>query len=170
MRNKNAETYVFYHCHLYFIKLRIDTKFSYGPTMDFSRDLPVILSVVHQLYQRRRHRRWSVRPINTIRNIQGEIQLVRDIRYQDEECHFHYFRMSKVRFDQLLAKLLPVLDTHAPTHSLPVDPLVRLAVTLRILSTGDSQSTVAMSFRIGHATVNKILYETCDIMWSVLKN
>lgn len=139
--------------------------------MEFGRDLPVMLAVFREIRKRRRRpRRWSVRPINTVRNIQGEIRLVRDLRYHDEECHFHYFRMSKVRFDQLLTKLLPMLSAHAQTHPLPIDPLIKLAVTLRILSTGDSQSTVAMSFRIGHTTVNKILYETCEILWSNLKN
>ncbi len=71
---------------------------------------------------------------------------------------------------ELLNKLLPILSAHSQTHSLTIDPLIRLAVTLRILSTGDSQSTVALSFRIGHTTVHKILYETCDIIWSTLKS
>ena len=55
-------------------------------------------------------------------------------------------------------------------HRFPVTVGERLAVTLRLLATADSQKTVAFSFPLGHATVNKIFHETCEILWEVLKN
>ena len=45
----------------------------------------------------------------------------------------------------------------------------RLALTLRFLSTGDSQQSLSFSFRIGKATVNRIVAKTSDAIYEVLK-
>ena len=45
----------------------------------------------------------------------------------------------------------------------------RLAITLRLFATGDSQQTLSFSFRVGKATVSKIVAETSDAIYSVLK-
>ena len=74
---------------------------------------------------------------------------------------------------------------------LPVGPMERLAVTLqqkkisliisyhnlstglywycRLLATGDSQQTVAISFRLEKSTVNQIFYGTYGASWDALK-
>ncbi len=44
----------------------------------------------------------------------------------------------------------------------------RLAVTLRHLATGDSHSTIAMSYRMIPTTVGRIIMETCRTIWSIL--
>ena len=41
-------------------------------------------------------------------------------------------------------------------------------VLFRYLSTGDSQSTIAFSYRVGKSTISKIIYETCAAIWEVL--
>ena len=51
-----------------------------------------------------------------------------------------------------------------------IDSRERLAVTLRYLETGNSQQSIAISYRLGKATVNKIVYETCDAIWDCLYN
>ena len=43
----------------------------------------------------------------------------------------------------------------------------RLAVTLRFCVTGDAQTTITVSYRIGRSTVCRIT-ETCDAIWTVL--
>jgi hypothetical protein len=94
--------------------------------------------------------------------------LVNEIRFQDD-LHTKYFRMSTVRFDSLLEKIGLQID-HRSTHRYPITAAQRLAVTLRLLATGDSQQTVAFSYRMGTATVNKIFYETCSAICNVLKD
>ncbi len=38
----------------------------------------------------------------------------------------------------------------------------------RYLATGDSQYTIADSYRLGHSTVNGIIHEMCAAIWSTL--
>ena len=40
---------------------------------------------------------------------------------------------------------------------------------MHYLATGDSQQTIAIGFRLGKATVNKIIYETCIALWEGLR-
>ncbi|PIK49296.1 hypothetical protein BSL78_13811 [Apostichopus japonicus] len=77
--------------------------------------------------------------------------------------------MSRVRFDALLQEVGPRL-VHFGTHRYPISPSQRLAVTLRLLATGDSHQTVAISFRLGKSTVNSIFKETAAAIWNSLHN
>ncbi len=51
---------------------------------------------------------------------------------------------------------------------MPISPEERLMVTLRFLASGDSQQSHSFSFRIGRATVSKILGATCEALWVAL--
>lgn len=51
-----------------------------------------------------------------------------------------------------------------------ITPEERLALTLRFLATGNSQQSLSFSFRIGKATVSRIMAETCDTIYEVLKD
>ena len=117
--------------------------------------------------KKRKRRRWSVRPLHASRKSEGEYVLVQQMRGIDEEMHFKYFRMSSARFDDLAHRIMPHVK-HASTHLSPVSVKERLAVTLRILSSGASQQTVASSYRLGSTTVSLILLEVCVAIWLAL--
>ncbi|KAF7220910.1 putative nuclease HARBI1 [Nothobranchius furzeri] len=120
------------------------------------------------LLRSRRRRRWSTRPLNQSRRDEGEYSsLVRPLRGIDEQSHFKYFRMSANRFDDLLHRIRPHIN-HAATHSSPVKLEERLAVTLRVLASGNSQKSVAQSYRLGSTTVSLIVTEVCEALWSAL--
>ena len=87
------------------------------------------------LLRRRRARQrqglW-VRPVLLRREQCGEFHtLVQELRQQDPEGHRRYFRMSADEFDEILAKVGPLIakqDTHL-RDSVPAAE--RLAATLR---------------------------------------
>uniref|UniRef100_A0A1A8IWB0 DDE Tnp4 domain-containing protein n=1 Tax=Nothobranchius kuhntae TaxID=321403 RepID=A0A1A8IWB0_NOTKU len=87
----------------------------------------------------------------------------------DEQSHFKYFRMSANRFDDLLHRIRPHIN-HAATHSSPVKLEERLAVTLRVLASGNSQKSVAQSYRLGSTTVSLIVTEVCDAAFPLHQN
>ena len=66
--------------------------------------LVVLLALRRQ--RRKRKRRYWVCPIFTLRKQQGEYHnLLQEMRLLDPESHFRYLRMSRDRFDCLLAKV-----------------------------------------------------------------
>ncbi|KAI7789427.1 hypothetical protein IRJ41_012110 [Triplophysa rosa] len=81
-----------------------------------------------------------------------------------------YFRMSVAQFDALLAILKPHIKKKTTNFRETFDPEQRLAVCLRYLSTGDSFTTIASSFRLGISTVGMIVRETCDQICLQLKD
>ena len=78
--------------------------------------------------------------------------------------------MSPQRFEHLLSMVSPYITKQSWRTREPISAAERLMVTIRYLATGDSQQSQSFSFRIGRATVSKILRETCDAIWEVLRN
>ena len=109
-----------------------------------------------------------MRTLNASRCKSGEYHsLLQELRDIDSERHHQYFRMSKEQFDELLLRIEDQLIHHGK-HRCPILPRERLAVTLRYLAMGDSQQTIAISYRIGKSTVNKLMYGTCAVLWESL--
>ena len=121
-------------------------------------------------YNKLQKRRAYVRAVNCKQNTLGEYHhLIQEFRQMDREYDFKYFRMTSEIFDTLL-NLLKSSLRHIPRHRYPIGAAERLAITLRILTTEDSQQTVAFSYRLGISTVNSIFYETLKAIWHKLKH
>ncbi|XP_046848020.1 putative nuclease HARBI1 [Xenia sp. Carnegie-2017] len=76
--------------------------------------------------------------------------------------------MSPERFHHLLELVGPLI-TKKPCRSRKViSPHERLMVTLRYLAEGEAQQSQSFNFRMGKATVSKIVRETCDTIWTAL--
>ena len=76
--------------------------------------------------------------------------------------------MSPERFDHLLALVGPKIAKKDTSFRKSISAAERLALTLRFLATGDAQQSLRYSFRIGKATVSKIISETCDAIYTSL--
>ncbi|XP_031358317.1 uncharacterized protein LOC116181999 [Photinus pyralis] len=48
-------------------------------------------------------------------------------------------------------------------------PKLRLAMTLKCLAHGGSFQNLGWEFRVGHSTVSKVIYETCEAIWETLQ-
>ena len=117
--------------------------------------------------RKRKHEYW-VRPIFCERKAKGEFhQLVLEMKLCDTELFFKYFRMLPNRFEELLRIVSPLLVKNCRNRE-PVSPEQRLSVTLRHLVTGDSHTTIGMSYRLSPTTVGRIIQETCEAIWTVL--
>ena len=132
-----------------------------------SREQLLATLLLYQRYKRKKTRRY-IRELNLTRTVKGEYTtLVKEMRQLDEERHFMYFRMSYRRFEELLQRVQEKI-TFPKNHRYPVSPDERLFLTLRYLATGDSQQTLAITFRLGKSTVSQIIYQTCEAIWDSL--
>ena len=93
---------------------------------------------------------------------------MQEFRLHDREYFFRFTRMSPERFEELLKCVGPFIAKSHCRPREPISPGERLLLTLRYLATGDSQQSLAFSFRIGRTTVSNILRETCDGIWEAL--
>ncbi len=113
--------------------------------------------------------RTAQRPLNQQRTRDGEFSLlVREMQSIDKEKHYQYFRMSALRFDDLVCRIAPYINLKK-THRSPVSTAESLAVTLRFLATGSSQQSIAASYRLGSRTVSKLIPEVCEAIWKSLQ-
>ncbi|XP_017485296.1 PREDICTED: uncharacterized protein LOC108373866, partial [Rhagoletis zephyria] len=74
--------------------------------------------------------------------------------------------MSVANFDCLLSILKEKLQKYSNREA--IDPETRLAVTIFYLAQGCNIHVLAWTFKLGISTVRKIIYETCDAIWSEL--
>ncbi|VDH94097.1 Hypothetical predicted protein [Mytilus galloprovincialis] len=122
------------------------------------------------LYNRLRSRRKRTKYTRSIlaqRRRQGDYaNLVQEMRL-DPEYHILYFRMSREHFEKLARKVCPLLE-RPRTHLYPISATERLAMTLRYLASGDSQTSIALAFRVSKSTVCNAISEVCDAIWRSL--
>ena len=76
--------------------------------------------------------------------------------------------MSPERFQQLLEHVGPHISKQDTNFRKSIPVAKRLVITLRYLSRGIPQETLAYNFRVGCSTVAGILIETCDVIYKVL--
>ena len=77
--------------------------------------------------------------------------------------------MSPERFEHLLSMVGPSISKKPCRSRSPIPASEQLALTLRYLATGDSQQSQSFYFRIGRATVSKIIRDTCNKLWQCLQ-
>ena len=83
--------------------------------------------------------------------------LVQEMRLGDRESYFRYMRMSPDRFEHLLSLIEPLVKKETTNFREPISASERLSITLRFLATGESQQSLSFAYRIGKATVSKIV-------------
>jgi len=117
-------------------------------------------------------RRFWVRPIfyEERRRLQGASNnLIREMQHIDMEKYVEYLRMDILTFRELLRLIEPKIEKQHAVRS-PISASTRLEICLRYLASGDSMSSISFAFRVGLNTVSKIVSETCESIWNVLKD
>ncbi|KAK3907333.1 Protein ALP1-like [Frankliniella fusca] len=85
----------------------------------------------------------------------------------DPEVFFEYFRMTTEAFNELLARVAPLIQKRPQYMYIP--PVERLALTLHFLATGSYQKFSGALFTIPQPTANGIIRETCEALWDELR-
>ena len=77
--------------------------------------------------------------------------------------------MSPERFEHLVTVVGPLLTKNSYRSRERISVAERLMITLRFLTTGDSQQSQSFLFRIGRVTASHIIRETCAAIWTALQ-
>lgn len=76
--------------------------------------------------------------------------------------------MSPNRFDHLLSLVEEEIRPKVSNFRQGLSAEQKLLITLRYLSTGDSQQSQSFNFSIGRSTVSSVIKQTCAVIWSKL--
>ena len=79
----------------------------------------------------------------------------------DRQKILGFVRISPNRFEHLLELPKPMITKKNAVRA-PVPPNVGLAMALRFLASGESQTSLSYYFKIGKATVCGIVEEVCE--------
>ena len=74
-----------------------------------------------------------------------------------------------MQYEELLSMVAPKIQKSYEKRKC-IGPSEHLCVTLHYLTTGDSQTTITMNYRISPSSVGRIIYETCEALWQLLEN
>lgn len=72
-----------------------------------------------------------------------------------------YLRMEPAMFHELVIRMTPRIEKQTIKYRSPLNPGLRLAVTLRYLATVDAYRSLKYSFRVPHTTMSGIVKEVC---------
>ena len=78
--------------------------------------------------------------------------------------------MSPDRFKHLLSLVAPSISKQTSRFRKPISAEQRLVVILRYLATGETQQSLSFDYRIGTATMSKILAEMSEAILQTLKD
>ena len=112
--------------------------------------------------QRRRRRKWVSEWLQE-RQHQGAWDNLLPMLARTHQAQYrNTLRMDEALFDEILERIRPRITRQTTNWRQPVEPGLRLAITLRFLATGDSYASLALLFRVHRTTVGLIIYDTCE--------
>nr|XP_037275506.1 protein ANTAGONIST OF LIKE HETEROCHROMATIN PROTEIN 1-like [Rhipicephalus microplus] len=94
--------------------------------------------------------------------------LYKELLKTDHEEYRRLLRVSREQFLQLLSRVETRIQKKDTVMRQSISAETRLQVTLRYLASGESQHSLSCQFRLGHSSVNDIIYETCRAIYEEL--
>jgi len=89
-------------------------------------------------------------------------QLLVELRKEDIPSFKNFMRMPPEMFDEILGRIRPAITKKTTWMRKPLEPGLKLAVTLRHLASGDKYSSMKFGFRVPHNSISIIVREVCS--------
>jgi len=133
----------------------------------------VMLAVIHEearpLRQRRRRTVW-IKPWVQRRVVSGQFDTLMQELMREAHGDFKtYMRITPRMFLELLQRI-ELRITKSNMRRRPLEPGLKLAITLRFLATGDSYTCLAFDFRVAHNTISLFVPQVCILCISIRIN
>ena len=99
----------------------------------------------------------------------GDDALIVHMQPVDYENYFEYIRMDVETYNELFKLIEPKIKKQF-LIKYPIPAHTRLQICLRYLASGDSMLMISSAFGVASNTVSKIVTETCQALWDILKD
>ena len=88
-------------------------------------------------------------------------QLMVELREEDTASFKNFLRMPPEMFDELVRRLTPRLRKQHTNYRAPIEPAMKLAITLRHLASGNKYHSMRFHWRVPHNTISIIVRDVC---------
>ncbi|XP_042913196.2 uncharacterized protein [Parasteatoda tepidariorum] len=95
---------------------------------------------------------------------------MKELALEDAEGYRRFLRMDTEIFEILLQKVEPLIVKQSTVMSIAIPAAERLAITLRYLTTGETQSSIAFNSCVAQNTISGIIPTVCTAITDVLKD
>ena len=94
-------------------------------------------------------------------------QLMVELRNEDHRSFKNFLRMPPEMFDELLERVGPAITKQHTRYREPLEPGLKLALTLRHLASGSKYTTMQYGWRVPHNTMSVVVREVCQALVDV---
>ncbi|KAJ8019719.1 Protein ALP1-like [Holothuria leucospilota] len=84
-----------------------------------------------------------------------------ELRREDTTAFTNFLRMPPAMFDELLTRVGPRITKQRTYYRAPIEPGMKLAITLRHLASGSKYTDMRYGWRVPHNTISLIVREVC---------
>jgi hypothetical protein len=96
--------------------------------------------------------------------------LFRELDRESQGDYVGFVRMDRNLFAELVRRVSPHITKGRGKGRTPLEPELKLVVTVRYLATGNSYRSLAYSFRVPHNTISLFIPEVCKAISAVFKD
>ncbi|XP_070182333.1 uncharacterized protein, partial [Littorina saxatilis] len=89
-------------------------------------------------------------------------QLMVELRKEDHASFTNFLRISPAMFDELLARVGPGITKQYTFYGDPLEPGMKLAMTLRHLASGNKYASMKFGWRVPHNTQSLVVRDVCQ--------
>ena len=92
--------------------------------------------------------------------------LLAELQLEDECNYKNYLRMTSENFEKIFQLIKVYIRKENTKMRGPIPPRLKLAATIRFLSTGESYKSLSFQFRIHNSTLSLFVPEVCQAIFS----
>jgi DDE superfamily endonuclease len=128
-----------------------------------------VLNARRRVRRRRRRAMWVRQWIIRRPQLGLYDRLMVELRNEDPRAFKNFMRMPPVMYDELVERLTPALTKETTRLRAPLDPGLKVAITLRHLASGSKYMEMQYGWRVPNNTISLIVREVCDAIVHVYR-
>ena len=96
-------------------------------------------------------------------------RLMVELRREDPKTFKNFMRMPPDMYDEIVEKLTPALTKTTTKWRVPLEPGLKVAITLRHLAAGTKYREMQYAWRVPHNTISIVVREVCEAIIDVYR-